>query len=120
LSGGGDIRLQSALLEGRGIGLHTSQLQNRKVSNFSGGIRFQQKYQISTKISEYGKNIRLHATAILLRQHFRRHFASITSSLFSEFVQICANFCNINILSAMLPDLTGNVNILALSNRQPR
>jgi hypothetical protein len=72
------------------------------------------------KISDFDKNIRLHAAAILHRQHFRRHFASITSSFFLEFVQVCAGFCNISILSAMLPDLTGNVSILDLSNRQPR
>jgi hypothetical protein len=55
LSGGGYQIIQSALLEGRGIRLHTSQLQKRKVSNFGEGYHVTTKYQISTKISDYNR-----------------------------------------------------------------
>jgi hypothetical protein len=108
---------QSVLLEGRGIRLHTSQLQKRKVSNFGRGItlqqniRFQQKYQITTG---YQVTCRRHFTPSAFSTPFCVDYIA------HAFVQVCASFCNISNFGAMLPDLTDNVSILALSSRQPR
>jgi hypothetical protein len=119
------ITLRSALLSGEGISDYTVSTfggEGYQVTHFA-AAKAQSAILVGVsgynKISDFNKNIRLHAGAILHR-YFRRHFASITSLFFLEFVQVCASFCNISILSAMLPDLTGNVNILALSNRQLR
>jgi hypothetical protein len=72
---------KSAILEGRGIRLRTSQLPKRKVSNFG-----RREYQVTTKyqiLTPFCVDCILAILGTILQnQHFQRHFASIAFSLF--------------------------------------